>query len=309
VLIGEFSRRELARRLHRDGVHFITGVFTIHVRTSLADFIDDFAAMYADYPIEDPPGIDDVSLRVAAPFWPPKFITSKAQIRVEAGPTFEPVPADRAFATFEGSLNWSVALSNITPMILHAAVLERDGRALLLPAPSSSGKSTLCAALAWRGWRLLSDEMTIFGFEDGRLRPNPRPVSLKNKAVDVISAFEPRAHMSRIYRGTPKGDIGYMRPPPGAISRAQETAASGLVVSPNYAESSTTNLVRLERVKGFELLTQNAVNYSSMLKTGFDILTGIVERCGIYRLTYSSLDEAVEVINRLHRDSAPIAIT
>jgi HprK-related kinase A len=188
-------------------------------------------------------------------------------------------------------------------MFLHAAVLERDGRALILPAPSSSGKSTLCAALAWRGWRLFSDEMAVFSFEDGRLRPNPRPVSLKNNAVDVIAAFEPKAHMSRIYRGTPKGDIGFMRPPPDAVARAQEFAMAGLVVTPKFTEGAAANLVRLDKVEAFRLLTNNAVNYSSMLQAGFEMVTGIVERCGAYQMTYSSLDAAVGMIDRLHRES------
>jgi HprK-related kinase A len=309
VLIGELSRRDLARRLRGDGVHLITGAFTSRVRASLPHFVDEFAAMYADYGIEDPPGIDDVRLQVAAPSWPRRFIAPQVMVCVDSGPTFGPLPAYRAYTTFETSLNWGAALSDIAPMILHAAVLERDGRGLILPAPSSSGKSTLCAALSWRGWRLLSDEMAIFDISNGRLRPNPRPVSLKNKAVDVIRSFDPRAQMSRIYTGTPKGNIGYMRPPPEAVARASETAIPSLVVSPNYVEDSTASLVRLERVRGFELLTDNAVNYSSMLKNGFDILTDIVERCGIYRITYSDLDAAIELIDRLHRDSEQVALS
>ena len=309
MLIGELSGRDLAKRLRSDGVHLITGAFTTRIRACLPTFVRDFAAMYADYPMDVPPGIDDVRLRIAIPAWPPWFVSPQAQLCVDAGPTFAPVPADRAFTVFETSLNWGAALSDIAPMILHAAVLERDGRGLILPAPTSSGKSTLCAALAWRGWRLLSDEMAIFDLGNGRLRPNPRPVSLKNKAVDVISSFEPRAQMSRIYHGTPKGDIGYMRPPPGAVSRAQETAIPSLVVSPNYREGSTASLARLDLVQGFELLTGTAVNYSSMLKTGFDILTDIAERCGIYRLTYADLDAAIDLIDRLHRDSAQVPLS
>src|SRR4029450_8545706 len=120
-------------------------------------FVDEFAAMYADYRIEDPPGIDDVRLQVAAPSWPRRFIGRQIMGRVDSGRRFGPVAAERAYTTFEASLNWGAALSDVAPMILHAAVLERDGRGLILPAPSSSGKSTLCAALSWRGWRLLSD--------------------------------------------------------------------------------------------------------------------------------------------------------
>jgi predicted ATPase len=45
--------------------------------------------------------------------------------------------------------------------MLHAAVVEKNGKALILPALPGSGKSTLSAALAMNGWRFLSDEFTM----------------------------------------------------------------------------------------------------------------------------------------------------
>ncbi|MGA3370319.1 MAG: hypothetical protein ABSC48_01000 [Terracidiphilus sp.] len=44
---------------------------------------------------------------------------------------------------------------------LHAGCVVRDGRAILLAAPSGVGKSTISLALALRGWSLLSDEWTF----------------------------------------------------------------------------------------------------------------------------------------------------
>ena len=292
-----------------EGIHLVTGAFTFQIKASVPHLIDDVADMYADYPVDDPPGIDDARLRFAAPSLLRRYFAPTAMSWVDGNPLFEAVPTHRAFALFETSLNWSIAFSDVTPMFLHAAVLERAGRALILPAPSGSGKSTLAAALAWRGWRLLSDEMAIFAFEVGRLRANPRPVSLKNTAIDVIRGFEPRAHLSRVYRGTPKGDISFMRPPPGAVARAQEQAIPGLVVAPEYRANAKANVVRLKKNEAFDLLSRNAVNYSSMLQTGFDLLTGVVERCGAYRLTYSDLETAIDVIEGLHNESlAPVSL-
>lgn len=303
MLIAELPRHELARRLRADGVHLVTGAFTVHVRASLSGFIDEFTDMYGDFPVEDPPGIDDVRLRLEGPSLLRRFVAPQARIWRDGRQLLGKAPAYRAFTLFETALNWSLALSDVAPMFLHAAVLERDGRALVMPAASGSGKSTLAAALAWRGWRLFSDESATFCLQTGRLRPNPRPISLKNNAISVIAGFEPRAHMSRIYQGTPKGDIAFVRPPREAVARAQEVAVAGLVVAPTYAPGAAANLVRLDRTEAFKLLTDNAVNYSSMLQTGFEILTGIAGRCGFYRLTYSNLDEAINLVDRLHRES------
>lgn len=44
---------------------------------------------------------------------------------------------------------------------LHAGCVVRDGKAVLLAAPSGVGKSTLTLSLAMRGWNLLSDEWTF----------------------------------------------------------------------------------------------------------------------------------------------------
>ncbi|MEO8304436.1 MAG: HprK-related kinase A [Betaproteobacteria bacterium] len=303
MLIGDIPREALARRLRSDGVHLVTGAFTIHVRASLSRFVDDFAEMYEHYPFEDPAGIDDAGVRVSAHSLIGRFITAKAKAEVNGEITFGPVPLHRAFTTFETAMNWSVAMSDVAPMFLHAAVLERDGLAMLMPADTGSGKSTLSAALSWRGWRLLSDEMAIFSFADGSMRPNPRPVSLKNNAIGVIAAFEPRATISRVYSGTPKGDIAYMKAPVEAVARFQEGAIPRWVVAPCYVAGAPARVVALDRAEGFQLLTDNAVNYSSMLQTGFELLTGVVERCGIYRLTYSNLDEAIGLLDRLHDGS------
>lgn len=56
-------------------------------------------------------------------------------------------------------------------VVLHAAALERDGRALLIAGPSESGKTTLTLALLRRGYRLLSDDFTPLERTSGRVHP------------------------------------------------------------------------------------------------------------------------------------------
>lgn len=57
--------------------------------------------------------------------------------------------------------------------LLHAAAFGRHGRALVLPAPSGRGKSTLFRHAASRGWELLSDDLVWLGRGD-RLVSCPR---------------------------------------------------------------------------------------------------------------------------------------
>ncbi len=299
MLIGEIPLPELVVRLRREGVHLNTGAFTVHLHIEWPSVAREFATMYASYPIEDPPGIDDATVRIGAPSWWRRHIAPLVLARCDGVALIDPVPVERGFAAVESALNWGLATSGVAPLIMHAAVLERNGRALLMPAPSGSGKSTLSAALAWRGWRLFSDEMAVFGLGDHAVLPNPRPVSLKNEAIELIRDFEPRAIFSPTYRGTHKGDVAYMRAPDQAVARASEAAPAGIVLVPSWRAGAPASLRPLARGEAFRWLVDSTVNYASMLSDGFGLVSSLVENCRLYSLTYSELDDAIELLGRL----------
>ncbi len=50
---------------------------------------------------------------------------------------------------------------------LHAGAIEKDGRCLLLCAPSGGGKSTFAAALVRAGWRTLGDDKLLLRVREG----------------------------------------------------------------------------------------------------------------------------------------------
>lgn len=298
--VGDFGSAALAQRLRTTGIHLDSGAFTTHLNIELPHLAAEFAEIYDRYRVDEPPAIDNFHVRVASPSLLRRYFRPQVQHWVDGVDMMEPLPLDHAFPFLESALNLAIATDDLGPLVVHSAMLERDGRALVMPAPSGSGKSTLCAALSWRGWRLMSDEITVFCFESGGLRANPRPVSLKNRSVDVIAAFEPRARFTRVYRDTTKGDLAYMKPPDEAVARASEGAGPGLLVAPVYRAGAPATLRKMDRVEGLRWLIDNAVNYSSLLRTGFDLLTHFVERSRLYSLTYSNLDEAIALINQAH---------
>jgi hypothetical protein len=62
---------------------------------------------------------------------------------------------------------------------VHSAVLELGGRAILLVAPSGTGKSTTTWALSHHGFRYLSDELAPIDTGTLRVHPFPRALHLK----------------------------------------------------------------------------------------------------------------------------------
>ena len=66
----------------------------------------------------------------------------------------------------EWGLNWCITAYSQHILVIHAACVARGPRR----HPTGrryQGKSTLCAALANRGWRLLSDKLTLIRLDTG----------------------------------------------------------------------------------------------------------------------------------------------
>ena len=213
---------------------------------------------------------------------------------------FLPLPAAQAFPLLEWGLNWCVSAHCHQYLVVHAAVVERGGRALLLPAPPGSGKSTLCAALVARGWRLLSDELALIDRDTGRLVPLPRAISLKNESIPIIARFWPDAVMGAVVHDTVKGSVVHVRPPADSVRLSHVSAAPGLIVLPSYRNGDTTQLVPLSKAEAFMRLVDSAFNYSMHGRAGFQLLADLVGASACFRFTYAgALDEAVAAFDGL----------
>jgi len=73
-------------------------------------------------------------------------------------------------------------------LVLHAAALERKGRALLVAGPSGSGKTTLTLALIERGFRLLSDDFAPLERSSGRIHPFLKAAGIRPGAAADLAA-------------------------------------------------------------------------------------------------------------------------
>jgi HprK-related kinase A len=199
---------------------------------------------------------------------------------------------------FEWGLNWCVATRSNRFLLVHSAVVEKGGHAVLLPAPPGSGKSTLCAALVCRGWRLLSDELAMLQM-DGRLVPVPRPVSLKNASIDVIRKFDPGVVIGGTAYETHKGTVAYMRPPADSVDRQSEPALPRWVVFPKFEAGAKLRFESYSKARTLVYLAHNSFNYHIHGARGFELLGNVLDHCDCYNLSYGSLEDALACIEGL----------
>lgn len=83
---------------------------------------------------------------------------------------------------FELDLYQQVAERAPPGWLLHAAALERDGRAYVFAGPSGAGKTSLMLALVAVGWRLITEEMVLIDREL-RVRGLARPIHADSRSV------------------------------------------------------------------------------------------------------------------------------
>lgn len=201
---------------------------------------------------------------------------------------------------FEWGVNWCVASYQHQFLAIHAAVLERNGRALIMPAPPGSGKSTLCAVLMQEGWRLLSDEMCLVNLTSGVIVPYVRPVSLKNQSLTLIKSWYPQAEIRQITPGTTKGTVGYLLPSQRSWSDMQQTAIAAWVVFPQYnAGQQQLAFSPVSQADAFMHLANNSFNYAVLAEQGFNSLSRLTRQIKAFRLEYANIDQALAELNKL----------
>jgi HprK-related kinase A len=304
--LGELSDAALQDLLRDGRLVLRTGPLTAAIESNLPDIGPYLKAVYRHHPYLVDADFADFHVQVRLPRNLRRWMRRQAEFLIDEESPFEPLPRDQAPALLEWGLNWSIAASCHQWLAIHAASLERDGAVVILPAPPGSGKSTLCAALALRGWRLLSDELTLLDPQTLEAHALARPINLKNASIDLIKAFEPSAHWGPLSFDTIKGRVAHLCPPRESVQRMMEVASPRWIVFPKYVQDAEPLLTRRSKVQTFTHFAENAFNYSILGELGFAAVGKLIDQCDCYDFVYSQLDDALEVFDWLAAPDATL---
>ena len=116
-------------------------------------------------------------------------------------------------------------------LVLHAGLMGRNNRFLLLPAERRSGKSTLCLALASQGWTYAGDDLVFFHPGRRVFHPFLKAITVKEGSFGLLTSPGP------VHEDPARGRLRYatpVHPAPGEIPADQLAA----VLLPLYDPSA-----------------------------------------------------------------------
>lgn len=291
----------LQRRLAGKGLGIAIGPFNVMLASPIPTVAQGVSQLYDRFELVEDGNFVDFRTALSSPSVLRRWFRPQVIFSLDGQLPFKPLPRNQAFAMFEWGLNWCVANSAHQYLIIHAAVAEKNGVTCIFPGAPGSGKSTLCAGLVSRGWRLLSDEMAMISNATGAVIPIPRPISLKNQSIEVIQAYSPQVTIGHIAYDTLKGTVAHMRPPDMSVERQDEPGMAGMIVFPKYQAEAETRLSPLDKSEAFLKLADNSFNYNVLGLTGFDTLARLIDGCDCYDFEYHDLDDARSTLESLLR--------
>jgi len=293
-----------ARTGGRFGKYLGIGPFVFFVSTDIPPLAAMIETLYDGFPIADASAAHFADFHVGVNRVPGlrSIVRRQAVFDIDGVRPFFPLATGQALMMLEGGLNWTIAENTSFCLVIHAGVVERDGQAIVLPAPSGGGKSTLTAGLVHRGWRLLSDELALLSLEDGMLSALARPIALKNESIDVIRRAAPNSWMTPPMPHIEGGNVIYLKPPADSVARVNERAAPAFVVAPRYQRDVPGALAEPKsKPDAFKELAEGTYRFSLYGRRGFETLAGLVDRSQCYDVVFSDLDAAIEACDRITR--------
>lgn len=279
------------------------GPYIYSIQSNLREVAAGIEALYADFALAGPEEFVDYNVAILRRGLLQRM-KGQAEFLFDKQKPFDTIPAGQAYAFLEWGMNWCVSLHTNEYLKLHAGVVSRDGTAIILPGVPGAGKSTLCAALGLRGWRILSDEHAMIPPGTTEVVPICRPVSLKNESIEVIRSFSPDAIFGPISKETHKGMVVHMKADQHPDSHDSEKLPAGAMVFPRYLKGKPQRLSPRRRTDSFILAAYHSFNYSLLCEQGFDAMKTLTSGVACYDLVYHDLDWAVEALDDLHQHLA-----
>jgi len=175
---------------------------------------------------------------------------------------------------FEAHVQLTVAEHAPERIFVHAGVVARNDKAILIPGLSHSGKSTLVIELIRAGATYYSDEYAVLD-DRGRVHAYPRPLGMRQPGSSETKKVSAEKFGAQI---------------------GSKPLRVGLVVSTNYKEGARFRPRELSRGKGVLELLANTVSARSQPELALTALPRALESARIIKGPRGEASEVAESI-------------
>jgi hypothetical protein len=182
------------------------------------------------------------------------------------------------------------ALASFAGFATHAGVVvAHEDAAVVLPAPSGGGKSTLTAACVLRGFDYVSDEALCLNLEDGRVVPYPRPIGLSSwsRAMLGVPAASGSAGDAETYVAA--ADLG------GLVASGPLAVGHVVLVE---RRPGPPDLVAIRRSEVVASLIRLSFNHYKRPERSFELVAAVARRCCAWRLSCGDPLAAAALLRR-----------
>jgi len=179
-------------------------------------------------------------------------------------------------------------------LLLHAGAVVRDGHALLLPAETASGKSSLTLGLLEDGASYLSDDLAALDPITNRAYPFPKRIKLIPDALEFFPGLEERLGD----RDLPFTQFERFVRPEDVDARVAEPAPVKWIVFPTSEFEGTPVLEPIAKAESVKEMAANCLNLYRFGDAGVVLLSRIAKGADAFRLSGGSLRERIELVSQ-----------
>lgn len=168
-----------------------------------------------------------------------------------------------------------------TQHCLHAAAVSINGNAIVMPALSGSGKSSLAMWLVANGFDYISDEMVLID-KDHKIDGISRPIHIKShgwQAIKHLLTDENDIYDGKRVKVVPISSIN------GQVS-SENTHRAGILLFPRFESGASTTLTRISAAQAGLALIKNHINARNMPHHGFANLMQFARTSQSYSLIF-----------------------
>ncbi len=177
-------------------------------------------------------------------------------------------------------------------MALHAAAVEIEGKAIVMPGLSGSGKSTLCTVMSGLGYPIFSDEIALID-EEGILNSIPFCMNIKEGSWKFVEEFYPKLNDFITYRRFDGQGVKLLAPKYFSYKKIQPS----VLVFPKFIPNSNTKIVELNSCSTLKMIKDAGYQLDFPLnEERFELILKYILSKPSFYIEYSNAKEVIDII-------------